>query len=266
MRGLGAVVALSIFGASVAAQAQPGTPVTSERPAGLAAGTGAPFPKGNNAELDARPDWGGIWFVVFQRGPGAPPPPAPPKLKGKYKDAYEAWRKEVAANNGVEKRTRSNCTPPGMPGFMQLPQYPFEFLLTPGRVTINQEAWMQTRKIWTDGRSHSEDPDPSFAGESIGHWEGDTLVSDTIALNEKLPLQAGMPHSDKLRITERIHLSLTDPYTLINEMTMTDPDALEEPYSRTVTYHRDRYGMLLEFQCSENDRNPVDEEGNTQFN
>lgn len=245
--------------------AQPGAVVTSEPPAGLKPGTGAPFPKGQHAALDALPDWGGIWFVVFNRAPGAPPPEQP-KLKGKYKEAYEAWKKGIAANAGVEKRNRSNCAPPGMPGIMQIPQYPFEFLMTPGRVTINQEAWMQTRTIWTDGRAHKEDPDPGYMGDSIGHWEGNVLVVDTIGINDMLPLATGVDHSPKLRITERIYLSPTDPDVLVNEMTMTDPDALEEPYKRTVTYHRDRYGALLEFQCSENDRNPVDAEGNTEFN
>ncbi|MBT2185962.1 hypothetical protein [Sphingobium nicotianae] len=263
--GKAALIALLMAGAG-AASAQPGAVVTSDPIKGLAQGTGAPFPKGHQAALDALPDWGGIWFVVFPRGPGAGAPPPPPRLKGKYKDDYEAWRKALAASNGVEKKTSSNCSPPGMPGIMQIPQYPFEFLFTPGRVTINQEAWMQTRKIWTDGRPHQEDPDPSFMGDSIGHWEGGTLVVDTIGINAGLQLQAGMAHSDKLKITERIHLSTSDPDVLINEMTYTDPDALEEPYTKTVTYHRDRYGALLEFECSENDRNPVDEKGDTQFN
>jgi len=243
--GLG--LALGLGDAPLAAQ--PGTAVTSPPIAGLATGTGAPFPKGSQAALDKLPDWGGIWFVVFDRGPGAGPPPAP-KLKGKYKAANEAWRKALAANNNVEKRDRSNCSPPGMPGIMQIPQYPFEFLFTPGRITINQEAWMQTRKIWTDGRPHQDDPDPTYAGDSIGHWEGDTLVAETIAINEALPLQPGMTHSAKLKITERYRISPDNPDILINEMTMDDPEALEEPYTRVVRYHRDRYGMLLEFQCS----------------
>ncbi|MBO9576878.1 MAG: hypothetical protein J7494_14185 [Sphingobium sp.] len=261
---LGGALGAILIGALVAGSlhAQPGAAPTSPPIAGLKAGTGAPFPKGHNAELDKLPDWGGIWFVTFSRDT---PRPAPPKLKGKYKAANEAWKAEIAANNGIEKRNRSNCTPPGMPGFMSLPQYPYEFLFTPGRVTINQEAWMQTRKIWTDGRPHQDDPDPSFAGDSVGHWENGTLVAETIAINDKLPLQTGMTHSDKLKVTERLHLSPKDPNLLINEITLEDPDALEEPWHNTVLYRRDRYGALLEFQCSENDRNPVDEQGNTGF-
>ncbi len=74
-----------------------------------------------------------------------------------------------------------------------------------------------------------------------------------------------MTHSDKLRVTERIHLSPTDPNLLINEITLDDPEALEEPWHATYNYRRDRYGVLYEFQCSENDRNPIDAEGNTLF-
>jgi len=132
-------------------------------------------------------------------------------------------------------------------------------------VTINQEAWMQTRRIWTDGRKHVDDHDPSYYGDSIGKWEGDTLVVDTIGIKKELPLGMGMSHSDKLHIKERLHLKAGDPDTLFDEITMNDPDALEEPFTTTVTYHRDRYGKLLEFECSENDRNPVDANGNTEF-
>jgi len=256
------VAALMVAAGPLVAQIAP-TPA-SPPPEGLTEGTGAPFPKGHQAALDTLPDWGGIWFMEFRRPPPGTTAPLP-KLKGKYKAAYEAWRKEVAANDGVEKRARSNCSPPGMPGFMALGQYPYEFLFTPGRVTINQEAWMQTRKIWTDGRKHLEDPDPGFAGDSVGHWEGETLVADSIGFKDEMPLQTGMTHSDKMRIIERIRLSPDNPDLLLNEITVEDPEALEEPFVRTVSYRRDRYGMLLEFQCSENDRNPVDAEGNTKF-
>ncbi|HEY1124425.1 MAG TPA: hypothetical protein VGE65_02240 [Sphingobium sp.] len=254
---LGAALAAALLIAPLAAQ--PGPPPPSAPPAGLKEGTGAGFAKGKYAQLDSLPDWGGIWFFA----PGARP--APPKLKGKYKEANEKWRADIAANNGLDKKARSNCSPPGMPGFMALAQYPYEFLFTPGRVTINQEAWMQTRKIWTDGRSHQDDPDPSFYGDSIGHWEKGVLVVETIGINDTLPLQTGMTHSDKLKVTERIHLSPTDSNLLINEITLEDPEALEEPWHATYNYRRDRYGMLLEFQCSENDRNPIDAQGNTLF-
>ncbi|BBC74382.1 conserved hypothetical protein [Altererythrobacter sp. B11] len=240
--------------AAVPAQAQ------TAPPEGVAEGQGAGFPKGHYAELEALPDWGGIWFL--ERG-GARP--APPELKGQYLADYQAWRQQVQANDGVVPRARSNCSPPGMPGIMRLAQYPYEFIFAPGRVTINQEAWMQTRTIWTDGRTHPEDLDPTFMGHSIGHWEGDTLVVDTVGILDELEITDGAGHSPQFHLVERIHLDPANPDLLVNEMRMEDPEALAAPYEVKATYRRDRYGELIEFQCSENNRNPVDENGHTQF-
>lgn len=244
--------------------AQLGAVIRSPPPEGLSEGESAGYPKGRYHELDALPDWGGIWFVRFGASGGGGPP-AVPRLKGEYLERYQAWRAEVAANDGVVRRARSNCSPPGMPRIMRLAQYPYEFLFTPGRVTINQEAWMQTRTIWTDGRGHPEDPDPTFMGHSIGHWEGDVLVVDTIGISDMLEIDTGMPHSALFRLTERIHLDPADPDVLVNAMRMEDPEALEEPFEVTARYGRDREGALIEFQCGENDRNPVDEDGYTLY-
>jgi hypothetical protein len=245
------------------AAAQLGAATQSPPPEGVAAGQGAANPKGHYAALDALPDWGGIWFVAF--GPPGSAPAAEPRLKGDYLARREAWVAEVRANDGVARRARSNCSPPGMPRIMRLAQYPYEFIFAPGRVTINQEAWMQTRTIWTDGRAHEEDPDPSFMGDSIGHWDGDTLVVDTIGISSDLEIDTGWPHSDQFHLVERIHLDPGDPNVLVNEMRMDDPQALAEPFEVTARYRRDRYGKLYEFQCSQNDRNPVDDDGNTRF-
>ena len=257
--------AAGVLLAGSVAHAQLGAGITSPVPNGITAEQSAGFAKGKYAQLDALPDWGGIWFV--ERSNDAQP--RPPQLKGEYLERFEQWREEVRANNGVEKLDRSNCSPPGLPRIMQLAQYPYEFLFTPGRVTVNQEAWMQTRTIWTDERQHPEDVDPSFHGHSVGHWEGDTLVVDTIGISDELQFgsgeRSGAKHSDKFRLTERIYLTDDDPNILVNEMRMEDPEALEEPFEVTIKYRRDRHGQLIEFQCAENDRNPVDEHGNTLY-
>jgi hypothetical protein len=243
-----------------AAAAAPATPKT------------AAFPKGQYRTLDGLPDWGGVWILTFPRrsppagGPPQPPTPRPvPQLKGKYLEDYQAYRKATAANGGVAPKGASNCMPPGMPGIMAVGQYPMQYLFTPGQVTILQEAWGQWRRIFTDGRPHPEDPEPSFQGNSVGHWDGDTLVVDTTAIKEDVALQLGMRHSDKLHIIERLHLSPTDKDSLIDEITLDDPEALEAPFHLTQTYHRTRDGDLIEFICAENDRNPVDDKGVTRF-
>ena len=80
-----------------------------------------------------------------------------------------------------------------MPGIMTQP-YPMEFLFTPGKVTIMIEAYSQWRQIFTDGRKHPEDPDLTFNGHSIGHWEGDTLVVDTVGFTTDTAL-GGFRHA-----------------------------------------------------------------------
>jgi len=264
--GLAAFAGALALAVPQAAFAQLGAAPASPPPAGVAAAQGAANPRGHYAALDALPDWGGIWFVAMGR-PGSGPPPAQPVLKGDYAAQWQAWKADLAANEGVVKRERSNCSPPGLPRIMQLPQYPYEFIFSPGRVTINQEAWMQTRTIWTDGRDHPplEELDPTFHGHSIGHWEGDALVVDTIGISDQLEFGTGARHSDRFHLTERIYLDPAAPDTLVNEMVMDDPLALEQPFSTTVRYRRDRYGQLIEFQCSENDRNPVNEAGETEY-
>ena len=243
--------------------AQLGAATRSAPPEGVTEGEGAAHPKGRYGQLEALPDWGGIWFVAGGGFEGAAR--AQPQLKGEFLARREQWVAEVRANDGVERRTQSNCSPPGLPRIMRLSQYPYEFIFSPGRVTINQEAWMQTRTIWTDGRKHLEDPDPSFMGDSVGRWEGETLVVETRGISDALQMDTGIPHSARFVLFERIHLDPADPDVLLNEMRMEDPEALVEPFEVTTRYRRDRYGRLIEFQCSENDRNPVNEQGETEY-
>ncbi len=227
-----------------------------------AGGNAAAWPKGNYAALDRLPDWGGVW--VLNRGaPGQTR--AQPQLKGNYLAQYQTWQKQLEQDGGVPRRETSNCMPPGMPRMMGTGQYPIEFLFTPGRVTMQHEAWMQTRSIFTDGRDHPEDLDPGIFGHSIGRWEGSTLVVDTVGIKTITEIETGMKHSEELRITERIGLSPDDPDTLVVEMTMVDPQALAAPYQRTHTFQRQRDWNLMEFICAENDRNPVGMDGQTQF-
>ncbi|MEP7247285.1 MAG: hypothetical protein ABI885_26875 [Gammaproteobacteria bacterium] len=254
-----------VFCAAVYAAAEPASPSSApeapEAPAAVASVPGAAAPKGQFAALDALPDWGGIWTLNFP-APGAKR--ATPALKGNYLAEYQKWQKESEARHGMGKKAVSNCTPPGMPYLMAVGQYPIEFLFTPGRVTVHHEAWMQWRFIFTDGRMHP-DTEPSFNGHSIGHWEGNTLVVDTVGVKTTVPLGPGMSHSDKLHLVERIHLDAKDPDTLLVELTVDDPVALEKPYTNTLSFARSRDSDLLEFICAENDRNPVDEAGDTQF-
>jgi hypothetical protein len=179
--------------------------------------------------------------------------PAGPQLT----PAYAAKRQELVSRRAEDNDT-ANCLPPGMPGIMGQP-YPMEFLLTPGKITIVIEAYTQVRHIYTDGRPLPADPDPKFFGTSVGKWEGDTLVVDTVGFSPVTQLAANTPHSDRMRITERFRLTAPDVMTM--ETTVTDPEALTAPWtsSRTLIRHRD--WTVAEYICEENNRNYVDASG-----
>jgi hypothetical protein len=220
----------------------------------------AAAPKAHYADLDKLPDWGGVWVLEFggRRDP--------PQLKGAYLQRYQKAKAEAEANHGEFARPGSSyCAPPGMPYQMGVAQYPMEFLFTPGRVTVLFEAWTQVRRIFTDGRSHPEDLEASFYGHSIGRWEGDTLVVDTQGLKPSALIAQGMGHSDKEKITERIHLDPTERDVLIDEMTIEDPEALAQTWTGSYRYRRHREWDELEYACAENDRNPVGADGRAGF-
>jgi hypothetical protein len=151
----------------------------------------------------------------------------------------------------------ANCLPPGMPGIMSQP-YPMEFLMTPGKVTIVIEAFTQVRHIFTDGRELPADPDPGFFGTSVGRWEGDTLVVESIGFNDLVTI-SGLPHSDQMKITERIRLDDEDRMQI--ETTIADPMALTEPYVTNASFARHRDWTIAEYVCEENNRNYVDSSG-----
>jgi hypothetical protein len=201
------------------------------------------------------PDFTGVWEIApggggGGRGRGALQGPA-------LTPAAAAKRKELQSL-GREDNQTANCVPPGMPGIMGQP-YPMEFLLTPGKVTIVIEAYTQVRHIYTDGRALPDDPDLKFHGTSVGRWEGDALVVDTIGFSPLTELAANVPHGDKMRIRERF--TLTGPDTMGVETTVTDPDVLTAPYTVTRVLQRHRSWTIAEYVCQENNRNFVDEKG-----
>lgn len=225
---------------------------------GAASGAGPTGPQGDTwASISKLPDWGGIWEVTFGGRRGAPP--EQPALTPPYAAKLEAY--QAAQRRGdIQDTPAANCVPPGMPNMMTQP-YPIEFLFTPGKVTIIAEAYSQWRQIFTDGRSHPDDPDLTFNGHSVGHWEGDTLVVDTVGFTTatRIGRSFGMEHSDKMHIVERMHL--TGPDTLEIETTISDPEALSKPWTTMSAYGRHRDWTLAEYVCQQNNRNGTTEEG-----
>jgi len=231
-------------------------------PATAAQGFKRPAPTAADwSALAKLPDFTGVWEVPMggpsrsggSRGTSGFPPQPRLSLTPEYAAKVKALEAKHAEDTGS-----ANCLPPGMPGIMGEP-YPMEFLLTPGQVTIVIEAFSMVRHIYTDGRPMPADPDPSFFGTSIGHWDGDTLVVESESFSPLTTIDQRTPHSDKMKILERFQL--TDPDTMSIETTVTDPEALTEPYVTHRILKRHRSWTIDEYICEENNRNSVDANG-----
>ena len=211
------------------------------------------------------------------RGDGAPKGPAPKNPEGKP-DISGAWEPNAIRQNvdmvatgihppfqpwaeKVYNERKANiskddpearCLPPGVPRMSTTP-YPFRIMQTPGITLIVYEGGAHIwRQIFTDGRPHEKDPNPSWLGDSIGKWDGDTFVIDTIGFNGKSWIdESGLPSTEKLHVIERIRR--VDAGHLEIEHTVDDPGAYTAPWNFT-TQPRLLKGEMIEYICQENNR------------
>jgi hypothetical protein len=224
-------------------------------------GSQASSPQGDTwAAIAKLPDWQGIWELNWRGGGLSAARPAPPKLTPDAQAKLDAYKKAQESGKDLQPE-QANCLPPGMPQGMTQP-YPMEFLYRPGMIVIALEAYMQFRHIYTDGRPHPKDPDPLFYGHSIGHWEGDTLVVDSVGFVPFSMISPGVGHSDQMHIVERIHR--TGPETLVVEQTIIDPKVLAEPWTVVHPYRLVK-DDLREYICEQNNHDSADEEGRPGF-
>ena len=179
------------------------------------------------------------------------PVPEPP-LKTDY---LEPWREEQAEIARLTERglppanNYSACIADGMPTMMQ-GMFPMEVLETPGQITIIQEAYNQVRRIYFDAAlPPPEQAEPLFHGHSVGRWEGDTLVVETVGIKQHVRFR-NVPHSASMRITERIRLVGDD--FMVNEITVTDPVYLTEPWTWTWAYRHFPDYRIQEYICENN--------------
>ena len=183
-------------------------------------------------------------------------PVSPDQLTPEYEAIHTERRAQAAQfEEGVQV-----CEWVGMPNIMTYP-YPFEILQSDERLTMIFEVDSQVRRIFLDRDEHLpfEELDPTYFGDSIAHWEGDTLVIDTVAFHDFTSLWGNLPHSDQLQISERIYY--VDADTIHNDMVITDPLALQEPMQRTVVYSRRPDWRIKEYSCLENNRDRPDTSG-----
>jgi hypothetical protein len=187
-----------------------------------------------------------------------------PEMKSPYKERYEALLKRAAA--GTLPDPGALCLPQGMPGMMGA-IYGLEILQTPKIIAISSEFKSGTRRIWMDEKAHppADELDETFVGHSIGRWEGDVLVVDTVGIRTDVAFggRPPLPHSSKLRLTERF--SQTAPGMLAYEITYDDPEAYVSPWTEKRTYRYRADLKLQEFVCEENNRNVDPASGVTRF-
>jgi len=173
-----------------------------------------------------------------------------PNLKQWAKEVMKKDNDEIDAGK-IQFTPNSSCVPSGVPLFMVLPG-PFYLLQTPAKVVILEEQTQKARHIYLNV-PHSENVKPSWFGESVGHYEGDTLVVDTIGLNTRTMVDTfRTPHTEKLHVVERWHLIDGGNMLEVN-ITVDDPDTFHTPWRTYQRYQRSQR-LLAEFICAENNQ------------
>ena len=175
-----------------------------------------------------------------------------PNLKPWAKEAMKRENDNVLAGK-IAYTPRSSCMPAGIPAFLMFPVVePIYFIQTPKEVTMIFEGDAQIRRVYLDV-PHSANPKPSWYGESVGHYEGDTLVVDTIGLNNKTYVDNfRTPHTEKLHVVER--WKLVDDMTLEVTLTVNDPETFHEPWKAVNRYRRIQRPRASEEVCAENNQ------------
>lgn len=197
--------------------------------------------------FDGKPDLSGVYEGAFGRGRGGAAAAADgiartPTLKP-GNEKYKVVRGPDDAG------LTSDCMPLGVPGSFNVP-YPFQIVQAPKSITIFYEYPNTFRIIPTDGRPHRPDLDPTWMGDSVAHWDGDTLVIDSTGFNEKTEVD-GYHHTEALHTVERFHRS--DYNTLQYQVTIEDPNVFVGPWTenRTFSLHPE-LEKIDEFVCENN--------------
>ena len=213
--------------------------------------------------IAALPDfWQGTWQSIGAIADDFPVSP----------DYTAAALEQIRTFKPTEDSPFANCTPLGLPFAQSIGGMPMKFFQSPGMIALYIESSGMTRFIHTDGRAHSNPPNPSYMGESIGHWEGDTLVVDTTGFvdgtlfqigRDRRPLLGGDPnpmagvifgkHGPEMRLVERMRM--LDFKTLEVQTTIHDSTVFKTPYAlppRKFLRGIERRNEPQEWACTDN--------------
>ncbi len=183
----------------------------------------------------------------------------------------QAWAQKIYDKN-IETEgkgialvaNQARCLPHGMPQMLYAAPAPIDVMQTPNEIGFIHELGRHVRVVYLN-EPHEKDPDPTYFGNSIGHWEGDTLVIDTVGISHKTELdRLLMPHSDKLHVVERIRMP--DHNHLQFELTIDDPDTFTRPWKKTFIWDRQKPGThIIEYICADGNENWPDAQGRMTF-
>jgi hypothetical protein len=258
-----ALVAALMSAAPLAAQAQwldyktPGVPRLP---------SGAPDLTAKAPRSNGKPDFSGIWFanvpskdncrtgdcIQEERMAGEQV-----NMGRKLKDGlpYTEWSKEqmkVRRQNGGREDPHSYCKPPNFPRAWTLPQY-IKIVQTPKEMVILHEFNAAYREVYMDGRPLPKDPNPTWNGYSIGHWDGDVLVIQTNGIRDDMWLDIqGSPVTESAKVTER--LKRVNFGVMQVEITVDDPKAYTRPWTVTIEMAAQVDTPMIEEICMDNER------------
>lgn len=225
---------------------------------------------------DALPDWTGVWQMmggtVFDRATATSEGGVLTRGQREQPPYNAEWETIYQRNLKLRDDSRlpdpiNTCgTPAGFPRLMNLPDT-YEFVVRPEQTWILTENGPNTLRIYTDGRAHPapEDRWPTYTGDSVGHWEGDTLVFDTVSMRmsrypesgDTVLDRTGLVLSDAAHVVTR--LRKVNDELMEARMVIEDAKALTAPWNVTKTYRRLQKGTrVYDYACAENNRNPVD--------
>src|SRR5579871_2416283 len=196
---------------------------------------------------DGKPDLSGVWRIhksyLLNAMPDLKPDDIQPWAAAIYQRSAENFRNDT---DGI------NCLPPGPKTSLSVGS-PVKIVQTPKLVVLLYEYQTLFRQVFTDGRGLPEDPNPTWMGYSVGHWEGDTLVVTTAGFNDRTSLDlGGHPHSESLRMTERFHRR--DAGHIDLQVTIDDPKAYNKSWTLPVDLDLMPDGELIEYVCEDRDK------------
>jgi hypothetical protein len=211
--------------------------------ASASAQTKEPAAPAKGANSNKTPDLSGVWmrdappataaqYWIYELNQEEPPMTEWGKAQFKAaKSSFGAHEYPLGETNDPVLR---HCDPPGVPRVYMHP-FPFQFIQTPGEIVMLFEVDSLRREIYTDGKPRDAGLVPLWMGSSIGRWEGDTLVVDTINFNEKTWIdRIGHPHSDQLHVIERFRRTAHDH--LVDDITIDDPKAYTKPWTAHLEF------------------------------